>query len=147
MPAVREHLTPKYYVDQFISYKVDEISLLRLDPNEELNLDEQDSVILSSSLPSPKTIIEILTKSYVDSFHESSRKRRELSSMFIDQDNEFDLNKMNNLDGVTVKCNPSWDNELANKKRCWWFNRRWKCSQIQSNTTKFSESICWKWCL
>ena len=35
MPAIREHLTPKYYVDQLIFYTMDEISLLRLDPNGE----------------------------------------------------------------------------------------------------------------
>ena len=68
--AVREHLTPENYVDQLIFYKVDELSLLRLDPNKELNLDEQDSIIPNSSLTSPKTIIEIATKSYIDSLHE-----------------------------------------------------------------------------
>ena len=36
--------------------------------------------------------------------------------MFKDQDNEFDSNKLNNLDGITVKRNPSSDNELAKKK-------------------------------
>ena len=34
MPAVEEHLTPKYYVDQAISKSVDESSKLRLDLNE-----------------------------------------------------------------------------------------------------------------
>ena len=31
MPAVREHLTPKYYVDKAISYNVHKSSLIRLD--------------------------------------------------------------------------------------------------------------------
>ena len=69
MPAVREHLTPVYYVDQIISYEVDEISLLRLDPNEELNPDEQDSIILNSTVTSPRTIIELPTESYLDNLH------------------------------------------------------------------------------
>ena len=99
MPAFLEHLTPKVYVD----YAMDEPSLLRLDPDEKLNLDEQESILLNSTLTLPNTIIELPTKSYVDSLHESSRNRRDLSSMFNDQDNEFDNNKKTNLDSVTVK--------------------------------------------
>ena len=100
MPAVREHLTPKFYVDQAITYR----------------LDEQDSIILNSTLTSPKTIIEIPTKSYFDSLHEINRNRRDLSSVFNDQDNEFDNNKLTNLDGVTFNRNPSSDSEVSNKK-------------------------------
>ena len=116
MPAVREHLTPKYYVDQVISYWLDKISLLRLDPDEKLNLAEKDSLILNSTLTSPKTIIESPTKSYVDSLHEINRNRRDLSSVFNDQDNEFDNNKLTNLDSILVNRDPSSDKELANKK-------------------------------
>ena len=36
MRAVPEHLTPKYYVDNAFSYWLDEISLLRLDLDEQL---------------------------------------------------------------------------------------------------------------
>ena len=61
-------------------------------------------------------MIELPTKSYVDSLLESSRNRRDLSSVFNDQDNEFDNNKLTNLDSVTVNRDPSSDNELANKK-------------------------------
>ena len=90
--------------------------MLRLDPEEKLKLDEQDSIVLNSTLTSPKTIKELPTKSYVDSLHESSRNRRDLASVFNDQDNEFDNNKLTNLDSVTVNKNPNLDNELANKK-------------------------------
>ena len=93
-----------------------ESSLLGQDPNEKLKLDEQDSIILNSSLSSPKTIIEMPTKSYVDSLHESSGNTRDLSSVFNDQDNEFDNIKLTNLDSVSVIRSPSSDNELANKK-------------------------------
>ena len=116
MPAVGEHLTAKYYVDNAIFYHVNEPSLLRLDPDEKLKLDEQDSVFLNSTLTSPKTILELPTKSYVDSLHESCRIRRDLSSVFNDQDNEFDNIKCTNLDSVTVNRNPNLDNKLANKK-------------------------------
>ena len=58
MPAVGEHLTAKYYVDNAISDRVNEQSLLRLDPGEKLT---QDSIILNSTLTSPKTIVELPT--------------------------------------------------------------------------------------
>ena len=112
MPAVREHVTPKYYVDQASFYHVDEPSLFRLYPDEKLD----DFIVLNSSLALTKTIIKLPTKSYVDSLHESSRNRRDLSSVFNDQDNEFHNIKLTNLDSVSVNRNPSSDNELANKK-------------------------------
>ena len=88
----------------------------RIDTEEKSQLDEQYSIILNSSLLSPKTIIELPTKSYVDSLHESSRNRRDLSSMFNDQDNEFDNEKLFNLGSVSLDRNPSSGIELANKK-------------------------------
>ena len=63
MPAVREHLIPKYYVNQAIFCWLDDLSLLRLDPGGKLRLDEQDSIFLNSTLTSPKTIIKLPTKS------------------------------------------------------------------------------------
>ena len=45
---------------------MDDSSLLRLDPKAKLKLDEQDSIVLNSTLTIPKTIIEVPTKSYVD---------------------------------------------------------------------------------
>ena len=38
-----------------------------------------------------------------------------MSSVFNDQDNEFDKNNLTNLDYITVMREPSSDNELANK--------------------------------
>ena len=165
------HLTSKLYVDNAISDGVNESSLLRLDPDEKL---KQDSKNLNSTLTSPKTILEIPTKIYVDNkfsdpsiikitnhfdfndkyldnvrmisvnelpdwkndltskfyvdralsdtlsyvneLHEINRDKRDLSPVFNDQDNEFDNNKLTNLDSVTVNRNPNLDNELANKK-------------------------------
>ena len=112
-PAVPEHLTAKYYVHQAISNSVDEASLLGLDPNEKLKLDEQDLIILISTLTSPKTKIETPTKSYVDSLPENSRNRRDLSSVFIHQDNEFHNIELSNSDCITVNRNLSLDNEVS----------------------------------
>ena len=63
MPAVREHLKPKNYVDQAIFHNVDESSFLGLDPDEKLNLDEQDPIVFNSTLTSPKKIIKLPNKS------------------------------------------------------------------------------------
>ena len=159
------------YVDNAISDAIDVPSLLRLDPDEKM---EHDSIIPYSTLTSPKTILEIPTKNYVDNkfndpsiikntdhvdfndkrldnvrwtrvnempefpnglvpklyvenalrdivsyvngLHESSRNKRDLSSAFNDQDNDFDNIKLTNLDPITVNINPNLDNELANKK-------------------------------
>ena len=58
LPQIDSHLTAKLYNDNSIK----ETSLLRLDPDEMLDLHNQDSIILNSTLTSPKTIIEIPTK-------------------------------------------------------------------------------------
>ena len=116
MPALREHLIPNIYVDNATSDGVDESTLLRLDPDEKLKLHEQDSILLNSFSTLPKTIIELPAKSYVYSLHEINRNRQDLSSVFNDQDNEFDNNKLTCLDSITVNRDPNLDNELVNKK-------------------------------
>ena len=73
-------------------------------------------MILHSTLTSPTTMIEIPTRAYVDDSHKNSRNRRDISSVFNDQDNQFDNNKLTSLDGITVNRNPSSDNDLANMK-------------------------------
>ena len=55
-------------------------------------------------------------KSAIVNLHELNRNRRDLSSVLNDQDNEFDNNKLTNLDSITVNRNPNLDNELANEK-------------------------------
>ena len=94
---VREHLTPKIQVDEAISCRVDESALLRLDPDEKLKLDEQDSIFLNSTLTTPKTTIEVPTKSFVDILHEIIGNRQNLSSVYNDQDNEVDDKELNKL--------------------------------------------------
>ena len=115
MPEVGEHSTAKKYVENASSYKKNEISVLRQDLNEQLELNEQGSIVLNSNLISPKTIIDSPIKSDVCSFYEGNGKRCDLSSVFNDQDNEFDNIKLATLDGLSVKRNPSSDNELSNK--------------------------------
>ena len=60
--------------------------MLRLHRDEKLKLDEQDSILLNSTLTSPRTIIELPTKTYVDSLHEGNeRSRRDLGLDFYDE--------------------------------------------------------------
>ena len=89
MTAVRELLAAKYYVDKAIFYSVNESSLLRLDADEKLKPDGQDSLILNSTLTSPKTMREFPTKLYVDGLHKSSRNRLDIPTVLNDQDSEF----------------------------------------------------------
>ena len=90
--------------------------MLRLDADEEVRLNEQNSIVLKSTLTLPKTITELPTKSYVDSVQKNKRKRPDLSSVFNDQDNELDNNKITKIDSVTVNTNPNLDNGLSKKK-------------------------------
>ena len=85
-PTLDEQLTPKFYVDNFVYDRVDEASLLRLDPKGMIHHGKLDSIFLNSSLTSRRTIIELPTKSYVDSLHgENERSRRDLVLDFYDE--------------------------------------------------------------
>ena len=92
--------------------------MLRSDPDRKLRLDEQDSIVLDSSLTLPKTIIELPTENYVDSLYVKSRKRRGSSTVFNEQKIEFDKIKLTNLCSVTVNRNPSSDKEVSKKVCC-----------------------------
>ena len=56
MHAIGEHMTAKYYVDHTMSNSTDQSLVLGLDPDEKVKPEEQDSIIPSSILTSPKTI-------------------------------------------------------------------------------------------
>ena len=55
--AIPKHLTGKTYVDQAMSDGAERLSILRLDPDEKLRLDEQNYILANSTLGLPKTII------------------------------------------------------------------------------------------
>ena len=65
-PEYGDQVTSNSYVHDNIRNSVVESTLLRLDPDEKLDLDEQDSIIPNSTLKLPKTKIELPTKKYVD---------------------------------------------------------------------------------
>ena len=115
LPTVRQHITPKVFVDNAISNNVFESSLLRLDPDENMKTDEQESIIFNSTLISPNTIIELPTRSYVDSLSEHDRNKRDMSRVLKDQDKEFNNNKLTNLDIIRFNRSPLPDGKLSNK--------------------------------
>ena len=85
-PTLDAQLTPKFYVDHFVLDCVDEASLLRLDPKGKIHYGKLDSIFVNTSVKSPRTIIKLPTKSYVDSLHgESERSRRDLGLDFYDE--------------------------------------------------------------
>ena len=69
---------------------------------------------------------QVITKAHVDQFHqENERSRRDLSIDIYDesndlvknnQDDDFNDNKLININSITVKRNPTSDNEVSNKK-------------------------------
>ena len=145
LPQIDSHLTAKLYVDNAI----DQSSVLRLDPDETLDLDNQDSIIVNSTLTEPKTIIEIPTKAYIDSLHEENeRSRRDLGIDFYDessdlvknnQSNDFNDNIILNVRSIQINDDPSNDNHVSTKK--------YIDDELDKNTidsTKLSQSLCWK---
>ena len=81
-PQIESQLTAKLYV----ANAIDEPSLIRLDLNDKLKLDEQDTIILNSTLTSPETMNKLLTKAYIDSIHgENERNRKDLGMSFYDE--------------------------------------------------------------
>ena len=112
----------KNYVDN----SIDEISLIRNNKNNDFgnyNLTNINSITLNNQ---PINDNEVVTKSYVDQFHnDNERSRRDLGIDFYNesnilvknnQDNDLNDKKLINIDSIQVNRNPSLDYELANKK-------------------------------
>ena len=121
-PAVNEHLTPKVNVDTAI----DEISLVRNNPDNDFNNNNLTNINSITSKTQAVNDNQVITKVYVHQFHqENERSRRDLGIDFYNesndlvknnQDNDLNDNKLTNIDYITVNRNPTYDNELANKK-------------------------------
>ena len=122
LPQIDGHLTAKLYVDN----SIDEVSLLRLDPNEILDLNNQDSILLNSTLNNLKTIIELPTKAYIDGLHDQNeRSRRNLGIDFYDesdnlvknnQNNNFNNNIISNIQSIEINNDPTNNKHGINKK-------------------------------
>ena len=87
------------------------------------NLTNVNSITLNKQAENDN---EVITKAYVDEFHqENERSRRDLGIDFYNesndlvknnQDNDFNDNKLINLDSIKINRNPISDNEVSNKK-------------------------------
>ena len=122
LPQFESHLTAELYVDNAI----DEVSLVRNNQDNDFNnynLTNINSITLNKPTENDN---EVITKAYVDQFHqENESSRRDLGIGVFDessdlvknnQDNDFNDNKLTNIDSVTVNRNPISDKEVANRK-------------------------------
>ena len=123
LPKTKIELPTKNYVDN----KINDHSILKNTDHVDFN-DKNLHNVRCNKVNQMPAFVEHLTpklyvdnaiheiRGYVDKLYEIKRTRRDLSSVFIDQDNEFDNNKLTILDSVTVNREPSSEKELANKK-------------------------------
>ena len=105
---------------------IDEPSLVRNNKDNDIinhNLTNINSVTLYTQAVNDN---QDIIKAYVDQYHDDIERNRRNSGLAvfdekvdlvkINQDNNFNNNKLTNLDSVLIKREPVSDNELANKK-------------------------------
>ena len=122
LPQINSHLTPKLYVDT----EIDQSSVVRNNKDNDFgnyNLTNINTITLNKE---PENDNEVVIKSYVDQFHqENERTRRDLGIDFYNgsnhlvknnQDNDFNNNKLTNINSVTINNNPTEDDQVSNKK-------------------------------
>ena len=110
----------------YIDNSIDETSLIRNNKNNDFgnyNLTNINSITLNNQ---PINDNEVVTKSYVDQFHnDNERSRRDLGIDFYNesnilvknnQDNDFNDNKLTNINSITINNNPTDSNHVSNKK-------------------------------
>ena len=123
LPQIDSHLTAKLYVENAI----DESSLVRNNQDNDFNnnnLTNINSITLNTQAVNDN---EVITKAYVDNFHqEIGKSRRDLGIDFYDessdivknyQDNDFNDNKLTNINSITINNIPTDDNHVSNKKK------------------------------
>ena len=137
--SIRE-VCNKNYVDNFI----DEVSLVRNNRDNDFgnyNLTNIKTITLNKQAENDNKVV---TKFYVDQFHqENERSRRDLGIDFYDesnnlvknnQDNDFNDNKLTNINSIVINCNPTDDNHVSNKK--------YIDDQLDKNTiVRFSQTL------
>ena len=121
-PQIDSHLPPKLYVDNSIA----ESTLGRNNKDNDFgnyNLTNINSITLNTQAANDN---QVVTKAYVDQFHqENERSRRDLGIDIYDessdivknnQDNDFNDNKLTNVNSITINNNPTDNNHVSNKK-------------------------------
>ena len=110
----------------YIDNAVDEVSLVRNNKDNDFgnyNLTNIISITLNTQATNDN---QVITKAYVDQFHEENeRSRRDVGLDFYNesndlvknnQDNDFDNNKLTNINSITINNNPTDDDHVSNKK-------------------------------
>ena len=96
LPAVREHLTPNFYVDQVISHSVDQPLLVKNGQNNDFsnhNLTKINSITLNTQAVNEN---QVITMAYVDQFHQGNeRSRRDLGLDFYNKSSDLVKNIQN----------------------------------------------------
>ena len=110
----------------YINIAIDEVSLVRNNKDNDFgnyNLTNINSFTLNTQAIDDN---QVITKAYVDQFHqENERSRPNLGIDFYNesnnlvksnQDNDFNDNKLTNINSITTNNNPTDDNHVSNKK-------------------------------
>ena len=110
----------------YIDNALDEVSLVRNNKDNDFNnnkLTNINSITLNTQAVNDNPVI---TKAYVDQFHQKNeRSRRDLGIDFYNessdlvknnQDNNFNDNKLTNVNSIAINNNPSDDDHVSNKK-------------------------------
>ena len=105
---------------------IDEPSLVRNNRNNDFgyyNLTNINSITLNTQAVNDN---EVITKPYVDQFYQQNeRSRRDTGLSFYNEEvdpvknnqvNDFNDNKLTNLDSITVIRHPTQDTDLSNEK-------------------------------
>ena len=122
LPQIDSQLCPKLYVDR----EIDKTSLVRNNKDNDFNnhnLTNINSITLNTQAVNDN---EVITKAYVDQFHqENERSRRDVGLDFYNestdlvknnQDNDFNDNKLTNINSIMINKNPTNNNHVTNKK-------------------------------
>ena len=122
LPQIESHLTAKLYVDNAI----DEQSLVRNNQDNDFGNHDLTNIISITLNKPAENDNEVITKAYVDQLHqENERSRRDVGLDFYNesndlvknnQDNDFNDNKLININSITINNNPTDDNHVTNKK-------------------------------
>ena len=121
LPQIDSHLSAKLYVDSSIA----EPSLVRNNKDNDFNnnnLTNINSITLNTQAVNDN---QVITKAYVDQFHQKNeRSRRDLGIDFYNesnelvknnQDNDFNDNKLTNINSITINNTPTDNNHVCNK--------------------------------
>ena len=110
----------------FVDNSIDEVSLVRNNKDNDFgnyNLTNINSITLNKQAEKDN---QVITKAYVDQFHqENERSRRDVGLNFYNesndlvknnQDNDFNDNKLTNINSITINNNPADNSHVCHKK-------------------------------